>query len=110
MTVVINCNYIEPHQHEYPDDWEFGGASGKHPAQDPRYTATVYEYYDQDIKIIHTTVVPTCDLMAVDYFTFVANMGPDFNPIWVSARRPNRKVEMLQWIYDKATDEVDRAP
>ena len=103
--IEIECSYTEPaHVHVYPDDWIFGGADGLHPGADPRYKPSIYTYYDTSAKPIHTTVVPLCDDEAIDKFTDVAGYGPGFNPVWLSVQRPDGSVEMLPWLYDKATD------
>lgn len=106
---VIPCKFGGP-DHEYPDDWVFGGVDGTHPGADPRWKwrTSAYEYYDDKARIIHSTSVPLCDDEAIDSFTVVAGYGPSFNPVWVSATRylkdGTTKVEMLPWTYDKATD------
>jgi hypothetical protein len=105
MTIIIDCPYEPPHTHEYPDDWEFGGASGLDPRVDRRWHPTTYEYIDADLKRSHVTQVPLCDDEALDYFTFVANLGPSFNPVWVWAVTPEG-VRTLPFTYDKATDTV----
>lgn len=107
MSQVIECYYLEePHTHEFPDDWKFGGADGLHPGADPRYLPTVYEYYNDRADIIWTTSVPLCDYQAIDEFTLVGEMGKNYNPVWVSAKRPDGSLEMLHWVYNKATDTV----
>lgn len=103
--IEIECNYTDPaHVHEYPDDWVFGGTDGLHPGADPRYKPNNYEYYDEKLTIIHTTSVPLCDEQALDEFTKVAGYGPGFRPKWLSVRRPDGKIEMLPWTYNKDTD------
>lgn len=112
--IRIPCEYGGP-DHEYPDDWIFGGADGRHPGADPRHLPATYNYYNDKAFIIWSTSIPLCDDEAVDYFTFVAKMGPSFNPIWVSAFRTledgSNKLEMLPWTYDKSTDmATERTP
>lgn len=111
--IVVPCDFEGP-DHEYPDDWQFGGADGSHPAAEPRWISTAYDYYNDRAQIIWTTSVPTCDDEAIDYFTFVADLGPRFNPIWLSATRMdaegNRKIEMLPWLYNKITDTATERP
>lgn len=103
--IEIECDYADPpHVHEYPDDWRFGGASDLDPRADSRYRPTVYEYYDSSAQVIHTTVVPLCDDEAIDRFTDVAAYGPAYNPVWLSAKRPDGTLEMLPWTYNKQTD------
>lgn len=104
--IEVSCSYEPPHTHTYPDDWIFSGASRTDPRGDTRFQPTTYEYYDDKAQRIHVTQVPLCDDQAIDEFTKVADYGAGFNPVWLSAKRPNGKVEMLPWIYNKATDEV----
>lgn len=103
----IECFYTDPpHIHSYPDDWIMGGASGLDPRADPRFRPTTYEYYNEGLVLIHTTQVPLCDDQAIDEFTLVAEFGPRYNPVWLTARRPDGKLVMLDWVYDKTTDVV----
>lgn len=99
--IVHPCQFDGP-DHEYPDDWIFGGANGLHPGADPRFKPTTYEYYDDKVAVVCLTQVPLCDDQALDEFTKVAGRG--FNPVWLSAKRPDGKIEMLPWTYDKAED------
>jgi hypothetical protein len=105
--IFMDCDFIMPHTHELPDDYYLTGPSGTDMRADPRYVAAVYEYYNERVQIIHTTVVPQCDMEALDYCTLVASWGPGFSPVWVSVKRSGEKIEMLPWVYDKSTDEVE---
>jgi hypothetical protein len=101
----IICHYTDPpHEHDYPEGWLFGGANGIDPRTDERWKPTTYEYWSDRAELLHTTQAPLCDDQALDEFTKIASMGPSFNPHWLSAKRPNNTVEMLPWLYDKATD------
>lgn len=101
----IICNYTDPpHEHEFPEDWIFGGASGLDPRADPRWRPTTYEYYNERAERLWCTQTPLCDDQALDECTKIASMGPTFNPHWISAIRPDTGAEMLPWTYDKATD------
>ena len=102
----LKCRFEPEHYHEYPDDWQFGGANGLDPRADPRWRGTTYEYYNAQAERIELTQVPLCDDQAIDEFTRVANLGPGFDPVWLSAKRPGGALEMLPWTYDKKTDEV----
>lgn len=103
--ILIECEFAEPtEEHEYPDDWHFGGADELDPRADPRWLPTTYEYYDNRAERIWVTQIPLCDDEALDRFTWVAERGADFNPVWVSAKRPSGEIEMLRWTYDKAQD------
>lgn len=99
--MLVECNYGGP-PHEFPDDWTFGGANNLHPGADPRWSATTYEYYDDQITVVCLTQAPICDDQALDEFTRVARRG--HNPIWLSAHRADGSLEMLPWTYDKASD------
>lgn len=100
------CRYVEGIVHEFPDDWVFGGADGKHPGADPRFAVNNYTYFDEDVQPLFHTCAPVCDEAAVDDFTWVASLGPDFRPKWVAVRRKDGHEEMLPWVYDKDTDTV----
>lgn len=105
--ITFDCAYEPPHQHEYPDDWRFGGPDGTHPGADPRYEPTVYVYYDESFNEVYTTSVWLCDDEAIDQFTYVASLGAAFKPVYLGAKRPGERTPgMLPWRYDKATDTV----
>lgn len=104
--IVLECNYDGP-AHEFPDDWQFGGANGLHPGADPRWVASTYEYYDNRARLIYLTQTPLCNDQALDECTRVANFGPGFNPVWIAVIKivdGQRKAIMLPWTYDKASD------
>lgn len=102
--VTVDCKYGEPHK--YPSDWKFGGADGKHPGADSRWSPTVYIYWSEDFDQIFVTSSPVCDDQAIDEFTKIAEIFPNEKPKYLSARRPGGKEEMLTLTYDRATDEV----
>lgn len=105
--LVIECSYLEPHTHEYPDDWVLGGADGLHPGADPRFQPACYMYYDKDMHHLHTTVAPLCDEQAIDDFTKVGDYGSAFSPYYLLVKRPGeRKAEVIPWWYDKGRDTV----
>jgi len=99
-----DCRYEPPHTHSWPDDWIFGGADNQDPRADPRHRSSVYIYIDSRAREIHRTVVPLCDDQALDEFTKVANFGPDFDPAFLQAKRPDGKVDVLPWQYDADSD------
>jgi hypothetical protein len=105
--IVIECDYIEPHQHHYPADWRFGGVDGLDPRADIRYRPSTYVYFDRRLQPIHLTQVPLCDNQAIDEFTKVASWGSGFAPVWVQVSRPGEKPVTLPVMYDKATDEFE---
>lgn len=104
--IVFNCGVEPYHEHIFPADWEFGGADGLDPRADRRYRANTYYYFDDKLKLIHTTQVPFCDDDALDRFTQVAGYGPDYNPVWLRVKRRDGTNETLPFVYDKATDTV----
>lgn len=61
----VQCQYNASVQHEFPDDWVFGGANGKHPGADPRWRPTSYIYYDQNLLVTWHTSSPLCDEEAI---------------------------------------------
>ena len=109
MTIVIECGYEPAHTHEYPDDWQFGGANALDPRADPRWRPTTYEYYDANLRVVHLTQVPLCDDEALEKFTDVARYGPGFVPVFLRARRPGERAVTLPWNYDKSTDTLHPA-
>ena len=103
--IVQKCLFDGP-DHEYPDDWQFGGANGQDPRADPRFEVNNYTYFDADVQPIWVTSVPRCDDEAIDMFTWVGQLGPDFKPKWLSVRRADGTEQMLKLTYDKTTDVV----
>jgi len=107
MTLVQACPYEPPHEHEFPDDWFFGGPLGTDPRADERWTPAVYMYRDDHLIVIHHTSVPFCDDEAIDKFTEVAGYGPGYNPIWLQVKRPGeRDFHTIPVKYNAETDEV----
>lgn len=105
--IEIECSYLEPHIHSFPEDWKFAGANGLHPGADERWSPTTYTYYDESLTPIFTTSAPTCDEQAVDEFSRVAALGIDWNPIYISAKRRGELVgTMLPFRYSKTDDTV----
>lgn len=106
--IKIPCEYGVDHEfHEFPDDWQFGGARGTHPAADPRWKPTTYEYWNEfRVQRLFLTQTPLCDDQALDEFTKIANRGPKWNPTMLMVIRPDGKPEVLPWIYNKETDEL----
>jgi hypothetical protein len=101
--MIVPCKFGGP-DHEYPDDWEFGGKQGDDPRADARFRTSAYTYFDERLNILWITSTPRCDDEAIDYFTFVASMGKDFNPVWLQATRSDGKAEMLRVLYNKSSD------
>lgn len=107
MTLVQTCDYEPLHEHEYPDDWQFGGPSGTDPRQDPRFEPASYQYLDAHLEVIHSTSHACCDDEAIDYFTQVAESGPTMRPVWLRVRRPGETTfHTLPFQYNPDTDEV----
>lgn len=92
-------------EHEYPDDWQFGGANNSDPRSDPRWRPASYTYYDADTTELVVTQVPLCDDEALDYFTDVTKIR-GANPRWVGVKREGQKFTMLPWLYYADRDEV----
>lgn len=103
----VECPFEPPHTHTYPDDWIFGGADGTHPGADSRFESNRYYYYNDKFDLIYVTSVPLCMDEAIDHFTFVANLGGSYNPVYIGSRAPEESVpQMLPFRYDKSTDQV----
>lgn len=90
--------------HEFPDDWDFGGANRTDPRADSRWQPTTYIYFDDRLRDVHITQVPICDNEAIDNFSKVAEYGPAFNPRWLHAKRPDGTTSPIPGHYDKSTD------
>lgn len=107
MTLVQECTFDPPHEHEFPDDWVFGGPSDTDPRADERFHPEGYQYFDERLNLLTTTSAYLCDDEALDAFTKVANYGPDWNPKYIAVRRRHTlKYEMMPWTYDKTEDMV----
>jgi hypothetical protein len=107
QVIEIDCPYDEPHVHEFPEDWRFGGANGLHPGADPRWQPVVYTYYSESLEELYITSAPLCDEQAIDEFTLVAGLGVGYSPVYLSAKRQGELVGgMLPVKYSKADDTV----
>ena len=105
--IFLLCKYEPRHYHEYPEDWEFGGANNEDPRSDSRWVSRQYEYYDASLHVIATLASAICDDEAIDKFTLVGQIGPFFSPVYIARRLGGeRKYEFLPWQYDKTTDTV----
>ena len=100
MTIVQECGYEPPHQHEFPDDWTFGGADGEDPRADVRWTPTTYVYLNDHFDEVWRTQTPLCDDEALDEFTKHAALGATY----LQARQPDGELVLLDWQYDPKTD------
>lgn len=102
MTVVLECDFDPPHQHSWPDDWEFGGARGLDPRADVRYRPTTYYYLSDHLDVIWTTQVPLCDDEALDNFSLHSDA------VYIQVKRPGMtSPELMDFTYDRATDTVN---
>lgn len=98
--IIFDCEFGDPHTHEYPDDWIFGGPGGTSPAADPRFQVTHYRYHDARLKVVYQTGAIDCDEEALDGFTML-----NFNPVFISVKRPGDKdYQFMNWIYVAETD------
>ena len=103
MIIIQECNYEPPHQHEFPSDWEFGGADGEDPRADRRWQPTTYQYLNAHLDLVWTTQVPLCDDQAIDEFTKHSELGV----VYLQVRRPGeRDFVLLDWKYNPTTDVV----
>lgn len=78
MTISLECAYEPPHTHEFPDDWQFGGANGKDPRSDPRWTPTTYVYLNDHFDEVWITQAPLCLDQAIDEFTKYRALGATY--------------------------------
>lgn len=104
MILLTHLPSDEECVHEFPDDWQFGGANGTDPRADTRWVQSTYLYYDDRLRVVHFTQVPICDNEAIDYFTKVASYGPEFNPCFLQVKRPDGHIEPVAGRYDKDVD------
>lgn len=103
MTIVIPCEYGGP-DHEYPDDWQFGGFDGLHPGLDSRFEPTHYQYLDAEAGFCFMTGSFLCDDEALDKFTRVA-MNSD--PVYIAVKRPgDPKYALMPYKYVQSEDTV----
>ena len=65
----VTCSYDRSVAHEYPDDWQFGGADNTHPGADPRYMPQTYLYFDRELNVVWRTTMMTCDEQARAFIT-----------------------------------------
>lgn len=101
--VVIECGYEPPHTHEYPEDWEFGGANNLDPRSDRRYVPTTYIYLDANLREVWSTQTPLCLDQALDEFTKHASIGATY----LQVKNERGELELVSFIYDRATDTVN---
>lgn len=103
MTIVVECEYLERHEHVFPGSWHFGGADGTHPGADPRFKSTTYKFLDCDLNPVFTSSMFTCDEMALDYFTHLKEAGHIAR--YLAARRQDeKKYELIPWVYNAELD------
>jgi hypothetical protein len=93
------------HEHEFPEDWIWGGHDQLDPRADPRWRPTTYTYLNADLSEAWVTQVPFCDDEALDYFTEVAKIKGS-NPKWLMVKRPSSPLETLPFNYLKQEDMV----
>lgn len=103
--IKYHCGYDDG-PHEYPDDWQFGGANEADPRADPRWRPTKYVYYSDKFEVLAFTQALCCDDEALDYFTKIAKHFPGHNPRYIEVKRPDEEKQMLPWVYNKAEDTV----
>ncbi len=69
--------------------------------------AVAYQYLDERLNVLWHSSVPKTDDQAIDYFTFVADIGPAFHPKYIAAKRPGSlRYDVLPVWYEEETDEV----
>jgi len=102
----VLCRHEPEHFHEYPEDWEFGGANGTDPAADPRWRGCTYTYWSDRFELLELVSFMRCDDQALDYFSVIAKRFPRDNPFFIQVKRPDKSVHTLPFRYNRETDEV----
>lgn len=110
MTIKIDCPSGTPEcsGHEFPDDWQFGGANGKDFRADPRWAAATYRYLDKYFKEVWISTSFYCDEQALDKFTWIASIDPSYGDVRYVLKRMPGEVEWvpLPWEYRADTDTI----
>jgi len=69
--------------------------------------AKAYQYLDPMLNVIWHSSVPLSDDDAIDYFTFVRDIGPQFHPKYIAVLRwDSLRYDVLQVWYEEETDDV----
>lgn len=96
MTITIRRQHLEGCEHEYPDDWTFGGANGGDPRADPRWMPTTYQFLDRNFRTIFTCSSALCDhIAAQEQRERVDGYFPHTKVYYVKAVRQNGDVEIV---------------
>lgn len=82
-------------KHEWPDDWEFGGANGLDPRADSRWMPSTYQYLDKGLNQIHVSQVPLCDHAAKGLFKGAVERYKHAEACYIIVDRPDGKPEMI---------------
>lgn len=83
-------------EHEFPDDWTFGGAVGADPRADPRYLPTTYEFLDRSFRRIHVCCSPLCDHEAIrGKRPRIEGSFRDAKVFYIKAIRPDGTTEVV---------------
>lgn len=97
MTIIIRRNDLEGCEHEYPDDWTFGGANGGDPRADSRFQTTTYVYLNRNLRPIFVDSSSLCDHIAIQVKRLaVDGYFPPSKVFYIQAQRPGSdKPEMI---------------
>lgn len=102
--IYIRCRYGGS-DHEFPDDWKFGGANNEDPGADPRWEVTHYTYMNSEYGYVMMISYPICDDQALDAFTQAAEI--DSTVKWITAKRPKSgRFEIMPFVYVAETNTV----
>jgi hypothetical protein len=83
-------------EHEYPDNWVFGGAIGADPRADPRYLPTTYVFMDRKLQAIHTCCSSLCDHEAIQSKKpRIENSFRNAKVYYIKAIRPDGTTELI---------------
>lgn len=95
MTIILRRHHIPDCEHEYPDDWEFGGANGGDPRADRRWQPTTYEYLNRNLRPVYVSTVPLCDHEAIHRERVLVDTFRGSRIFYIRATRPDDTVEMI---------------
>lgn len=96
MTITIRRRWIsEDCEHEYPDDWTFGGANGGDPRADQRWQPTLYEYLNRQMAVVHVSTAPLCDHEAIHQEKAQVDFHKGSEIFYIKATRSDDSIEMI---------------
>lgn len=83
-------------EHEYPDDWTFGGAKGGDPRADQRFQPTTYIFMNRMLAPIYIGSDPLCDHEAIHSKRLrVDSYHTGSKVFYIKAQRPDGSEEII---------------